>query len=1020
MKVFADAWRSAGGRVFAFGPSARAAQELAKSIDARPHTLHPVTTALKIGVAEKAFPFKPGDVLIIDEIGMAGTHTLHTLVRYALRRGADVRWVGDDHQLASVEAGGAVRWFAMHNGALRLKEVVRFKDRHQAAASILIREGSPAGLKYYFDQGWVTGGSRETIRDAAHTAWRADLDAGRQSLLIVPTNEDVSALNLQARELRLNRGDVSVGRSVQLHDGTSASRGDWVVTRHNDRLKTLFAGKDFVKNGDTWTVEKVRRDGSIRVRHQESGGAIVLPRDYVAENVELAYAATVNRVQGMTSKGSAHAIVPQGLSREQLYTMLTRAMFENYLYPETHQHTIDSHQETPLELTEQGVLEAALARSSVETSANEELRASLGAAESLRTLVGRANYVAQIGLEDRIETVLTELVPELMGQPALPALRQTLHSAAELGWQVEHLVPTALAQGALTGADNPTAVLQWRIEQHVIRNRPPERTAPPTLESMNRWRTLIELHDPTATVEEPAWQPVWQRLAAATAEGLDANAAAHLAGQRLAARPPQDPVPDYQFATTVVDAHLAQQRAAGNGWHPVLPWLAHPDHALLAEHPDLADFHDRLHNAIGARAAELRASVVTNPPHWTAGLGDRPLDDPALAARWEELAGRAAAYRDTYGITDDDPRLPLGPEPDGQSLRARAWHDLIGAWSSPADHPPGISREPAKTMAETTLDRLRDSVDPDELLDVVAAADESVTVNVPGEDLADLVGRYARSVEAATDHAFNERVGQVLRERLPQALGQPAEPALRQILRHAADLGWPVEQVVPDVEALRGLRRARDPAAVLYRRVEQRMNRAESPEQTTGATSLGPLPWLEAADSTVLAGQPDSADHLDRLSDRIIDRAAQLRAQVAADQPSWTAGLGSRPSDVAAAQRWDDLAGLAAAYRETYRITTTNPQVPLGPRPGGDTARTRAWQQIIDQWRPPMSMPEQFTANQQAIDSLLDRLNQEQQDADLDSGTDAALDTADDARDYRFDDEENRDEATDLDSGLSY
>ena len=45
----------------------------------------------------------------------------------------------------------------------------------------------PVGLRYYLDHNWVAGGSRETMRDAAQRAWRADLDAGRQTLLIVPT-----------------------------------------------------------------------------------------------------------------------------------------------------------------------------------------------------------------------------------------------------------------------------------------------------------------------------------------------------------------------------------------------------------------------------------------------------------------------------------------------------------------------------------------------------------------------------------------------------------------------------------------------------------------------------------------------------------------------------------------------------------------------------------------------------------------------------------------------------------------
>ncbi len=561
MRVFADSWRSAGGRVFAFGPSARAAQELGHAIDARPHTLHQVTTAQQLGTVERSFDFARGDVLIIDEAAMAGTHTLHAVTRYALERGADVRLVGDDRQLSAVEAGGAVRWFSLQNpdSVLRLREVVRFHDRGQAQASLLLHSADPAGLDYYFERDWVQGGSRESMREAAHLAWRSDLDNGRQSLLIVPTNEDVVDLNLQARELRLSRGDVDPQQSVRLHDGTAASAGDWIVTRHNDRLKTLFRGTDFVKNGDTWTVQRVHRDGALRLRHQANGGTLVLPAEYVREHVELAYAATVNRVQGMTSKYTAHGIVTRGLSREQLYTLLTRARGENRLFVETHEHTLDSHQETPLESTPRGVLETALQRSSAETSATEELRGSLGAEESLHTLVSRHTYVADIGSEERIETVLAEHVPDFRDLPVAGALRQQLRSAEHLGWQVERVVP-ALAS-ALDDADDPAALLTWRIGNVLEHEQPPARTASPTYTQLNRWRSIIERHDSTAAPEDPEWMPVWERAAAAALDGLDADAAVRRAAHGLATRPDADPMSAAAFVNDAVTAGCDDQHA---------------------------------------------------------------------------------------------------------------------------------------------------------------------------------------------------------------------------------------------------------------------------------------------------------------------------------------------------------------------------------------------------------------------------------------------------------------------------
>ncbi|MDA3644388.1 relaxase domain-containing protein [Saccharopolyspora indica] len=1064
MKVFAEAWRAEGGRVFAFGPSARAAQELGQSINARPHTLHQVTTALKMGVAERSFDFRRGDVLIVDEVSMAGTHTLHDVVRYALERGADVRWVGDDRQLASVEAGGAVRWFAQHHGALRLREVVRFADKAQAEASLLLHAADPAGLDYYFDRGWVQEGSRETMRDAAHRAWRTDLDEGRQTLLIVPSNEDVVALNLQARELRLRRGDVDPDSSVQLHDGTRASAGDWVVTRHNDRLKPLFGGADFVKNGDTWEVQKVRRGGSVKVRHRASGGTVVLPADYVTTHLELAYASTINRSQGMSVDGSAHGLVPQGLSREQLYTLMTRARFDNRVYAESIKHVIDSHQETPPEQDARGMLKAALERTSAETSASEELRASLNEEESLRTLIGHHDHVARLPLDDRIEAVLGEDVPHLLELPAAGALRQTLRTAEDLGWQTEHLVPVALGQGRLDGTDDQAAVLQWRIEQQLLHRGPPDRLADPTSGQIDRWRQLVHHHAPEVEVEQPRWDVLWRRAAAAAAEGLDAETAIAESARLLAERPGNDPMPAPEFTATVLGGVLADQRAHGAGWNPALPWQAHPDHTGLSD--DLRDYLDRLNTAISSRHHALRAQASTDPPAWTAALGPRPAADPELAERWDRLVGLGAAYRDTYAITGDDPTRPLGDKPDSQGLRGRAWHDLIGQWAPPEHRPdPATSTGGGENEDEDVLERLRAEFDPDELLEAFAehtAAEQT-------EPLSAVTSQHRDT----TTELLNQHLRQVLADHAPATLEQPATDALLATLLHAELTGWQTDRLVRHTAAQRRLDTTDDPAAVLRWRIQQHLAQNRPParmsepddaqvrrwqtltsDHAPGADVTDPawnlvwrhaaagaaegldaeaavtaaahaltnhtpdpgdqreehrvasqvlvdhlseqrehgageqpvLPWLPMPHRTIQDTDSDLTDELHRLNDTARDRLDDLRTQVAAHPPQWAAALGPRPTEPDAADGWDHLVGLAAAYRETYRITGVVPEAPLGVDPGGHGVQATAWRQITDHWRKTMSHPNPNFHRDDALERL-------------EALRDDVLDTREDARD---------------------
>ena len=61
----------------------------------------------------------------------------------------------------------------------------------------------------------------------------------------------------------------------------------------------------------------------------------MLPADYVAEHVELAYASTAHRAQGRTVD-TAHAMVSPTTTREVLYVSATRGREHNRLYVDTH------------------------------------------------------------------------------------------------------------------------------------------------------------------------------------------------------------------------------------------------------------------------------------------------------------------------------------------------------------------------------------------------------------------------------------------------------------------------------------------------------------------------------------------------------------------------------------------------------------------------------------------------------------------------------------------------------------
>ncbi len=148
MRALTLAWTQDGGQVLGLAPSAAAAAVLAEQTGIRTDTLAKLTWSLRHGdLPDWAAAVGPSTLVIIDEAGMADTLTLDTAVQFAIDRGASVRLVGDDQQLAAIGAGGVLRDIKHTHGALHLAELHRFTNPAEAAASLALREGKPDGAQ---------------------------------------------------------------------------------------------------------------------------------------------------------------------------------------------------------------------------------------------------------------------------------------------------------------------------------------------------------------------------------------------------------------------------------------------------------------------------------------------------------------------------------------------------------------------------------------------------------------------------------------------------------------------------------------------------------------------------------------------------------------------------------------------------------------------------------------------------------------------------------------------------------
>lgn len=325
-RVLADAWTSLGNDVVGLTPSAAAASVLREATGVPTETMAKLDDLVSRGHPPEVI--RARTMVVIDEAGMADTPVLDRVIAFCTGRGALVRLIGDDQQLAAVGAGGVLRDIAATHGAQRLEEVVRFTDPIEAQATKDLGIGDPAALGFYLDHDRIHTGDQLTSLVDVLTSWQDEQEAGRDCLMLAPTRELVARLNRAARNSRLD--GITPDKEVALRDGNHASVGDTILTRRNAR-RLGVSGTDWVKNGDRWTITGVRDDGGLHVRHTSSHLQVVLPAEYVAAQVELGYASTVHVAQGQTTD-VMHGILTGAEDRQLLYTMLTRGRAENHLH----------------------------------------------------------------------------------------------------------------------------------------------------------------------------------------------------------------------------------------------------------------------------------------------------------------------------------------------------------------------------------------------------------------------------------------------------------------------------------------------------------------------------------------------------------------------------------------------------------------------------------------------------------------------------------------------------------------
>jgi conjugative relaxase-like TrwC/TraI family protein len=286
-------------------------------------------------------PLDGRTVLVVDEAGMLGSRKLARLLEHAERAGAKVVLVGDDRQLAAIDAGGGFRALRLRLGASELVENRRQQQAWEREALELVRSGlvEDAVAAYRAHNRVVAAESKPAATLALLQDWwqawqEAERDPAQDVIVLAGRRAEVDRLNAACQQLLAAQGRLDPDR-LQLED-LQLAVGDRVVCGRNAIAQLGVA------NGTRGTVSALDPDArtlTLRIDAKEAR-EVTLPGWYLDgrgrgernRRVDLAYATTGHRAQGLT-RWRALVRLTGTEDVNWLYVQLSRARHETTLYP---------------------------------------------------------------------------------------------------------------------------------------------------------------------------------------------------------------------------------------------------------------------------------------------------------------------------------------------------------------------------------------------------------------------------------------------------------------------------------------------------------------------------------------------------------------------------------------------------------------------------------------------------------------------------------------------------------------
>ncbi len=319
-----EVWEAEGYEVRGAALAAVAAQGLQEGAGIKSETLHSTLFGI-----EKGFIQLTGKtILVVDEAGMVGTRQMAELVEAVAKTRAQLVLVGDEKQLQPIEHGNPFKAIGEIVGRSELTDIKRQSDLWARDAVKDFAFGRAAeGLKAYAEKELLfVGESRTEAIKKMVADWTKERTQNlKESLMLAGTKADVRKINSLAQEERKTNKELKLADSVTV-DKQKIFVNDRVVFTKNK--KTLG-----VRNGEFGTVKEIdEMNQTVKVK-LDNGNRVKISLEFY-DSIQVGYAVTTHKAQGVTVDRSYILVGGSMQDRELSYVQMSRSRTQTKIYAE--------------------------------------------------------------------------------------------------------------------------------------------------------------------------------------------------------------------------------------------------------------------------------------------------------------------------------------------------------------------------------------------------------------------------------------------------------------------------------------------------------------------------------------------------------------------------------------------------------------------------------------------------------------------------------------------------------------